>query len=85
MNKRVKISMRKRTVVFDGDDKAPFWLEHFVPLVWSGIAVFLVRMVLLSLTDWGRAAMVWIGLGFGMFMAGRGRAAEAGTGLAVPT
>lgn len=68
MNRRIKITARRRTVVYGEGDRVPFWLEHIVPLIFVGLGVFVVGMVVLSLSDWGRAAMVWIGLGFGVVM-----------------
>lgn len=68
MNMRAKITMRRRVVVIGEDEKAPFWLEHLLALIFIGVGGFIVGAVLLALTDWGRATLVWIGLGFGVVM-----------------
>lgn len=41
MKKRVKISMRQRTVVFVGDDKVPFWLGSVVFTAIAGFGMLL--------------------------------------------
>jgi len=69
MSKSVKFTRRKRVTVIDGDGGAPFWLEHIGLFIVAGLAVVVGGMILLALTDWGRAAMVWGGLGFGVLMA----------------
>lgn len=69
MSKSVKFTRRKRVTVIDGDGGAPFWLEHIGLFIVAGLAVVVGGMILLTLTDWGRAAMVWGGLGFGVLMA----------------
>ncbi len=68
MNRRIKITGRGRTVVYKEGDRAPFWLEHIVPLIFIGIGVLVVGTIVLALSDGGRAALVWIGLGFGAIM-----------------
>jgi len=69
MSKRVKVTSRKRVVVYGEDDKTPFWLEHVGALIVIGLIVIVGGMVVLSLSDWGRATMVWLGLGLGLVMA----------------
>lgn len=69
MSKRVKSTSRKRFVVYGEDDKAPFWLEHIGALIVTGLVVIIGGIVVLSLSEWGRLAMVWLGLGFGLVMA----------------
>lgn len=69
MNKRVKISAPKRVIIIDDENderETPFWLEHILGIIGWGVAVIVLGMVLLALTDWGRATLVWIGLGFGL-------------------
>ncbi|MFP3786969.1 hypothetical protein, partial [Burkholderia sp. SIMBA_024] len=66
--KSAKFTRRKRVTVIGGDDKVPFWLEHLGLLVVAGLVVIVGGMILLALTDWGRAMMVWVGLGFGVLM-----------------
>jgi hypothetical protein len=67
MNKRIKItSARKGSVVYENNGKAPFWLEHLLALIVIGIVVVVGGIIALALTDWGRAAMGWIGLAFGI-------------------
>lgn len=60
--------MRRRAVVVREDEKGPFWLTHIVPIVCVGIAVLIAGIVLLSFTDWGRATMMWTGLGLGILL-----------------
>ncbi|GAA4672926.1 hypothetical protein [Gordonia humi] len=69
MSRRVTITTGRRTVAHDEDDAAPFWLEHLVALVIAGVIVVAGALVLLSLTDRGRAALVWLGLALGLVMA----------------
>lgn len=58
MSKRIKISSRERVVVYGEDDKAPFWIEHIGTLIVIGLIVVVGGMVILALSDWGRATMV---------------------------
>lgn len=69
MNGRIKITSRKRVVVYGGEDKPPFWLEHIIALIVIGLIVIVGGVVALSLSDWGRATLVWLGLGLGLVMA----------------
>jgi len=69
MSKRIKISSRGRTVVYDDDNAPPFWLEHLLALIVTGLIVIVGGIVVLSLSDGGRATLVWLGLGFGLIMA----------------
>lgn len=69
MNKQIKITTRRRVVVYGGDDKAPFWVEHIIALIVIGLIVLIGSIVVLSLSDGGRATMVWLGLGIGLVMA----------------
>ncbi|MGV2983157.1 hypothetical protein ACNPNP_05550 [Microbacterium sp. AGC85] len=68
MNKKIRITMRRRAVVVREDEKGPFWLAHIVPIACVGIAVLIAGIVLLSFTDRGRATMMWIGLGLGIIL-----------------
>lgn len=62
MNKRIKItSARTGSVVYENNDKAPFWIEHILALIVIGVVVVVGGIIALVLTDWGRAAMGWIG------------------------
>lgn len=69
MNKRIRVTSRGHAVVYGGDDKAPFWLEHLLAIIVTGLILLIGGMVVLSLSDWGRATMVWGGLGLGLVMA----------------
>ncbi|MFD5225585.1 hypothetical protein ACFWHT_08195 [Microbacterium sp. NPDC058342] len=69
MSKQIKVTSRGRTVVYGEDDKAPFWLEHLAALIVTGLVVIVGGVVVLSLTDGGRATLVWLGLGLGLVMA----------------
>ena len=69
MSKRIKITSRGRVTVYGDDDKPPFWVEHIIALIVIGLIVIVGGMVVLSLTVWGRATMVWLGLGLGLVMA----------------
>lgn len=66
MNKRIRITTRKRVVVYGDDDKVPFWLDHLLGLIVIGLIVLVGGMVALSLSDWGRATLVWLGLVIGL-------------------
>lgn len=65
MNKRIKISSRRRVITYAEDEKAPFWLEHLLGLIITGLVLIVGGMIVLSLTDWGRVTMAWLGLGLG--------------------
>ena len=69
MSRHIKITSRERIVVYDKDTKAPFWLEHLLGLILVGLIVIVGGMIVLSLTDWGRAALVWLGIALGLAMA----------------
>lgn len=66
MSKKIRITMRGRAVVVREDEKGSFWLAHIIPIVCVGIAVLIAGIVLLSFTNWGRATMMWTGLGLGI-------------------
>lgn len=66
MSKSVKITLRKRAVVVRQNEEGPFWLEHIILIVCVGVAVLIAGIVLLSLTDWGRATLTWLGIGAGV-------------------
>lgn len=68
MSKRARITSSEHTVVYGEDDKVPFWLEHLIALIVIGSIVIVGGMVVLSLSDWGRLTMVWLGLGLGLVM-----------------
>lgn len=68
MNKKVKITMRGRAVVVRQKDDRPFWLQHIILIVCVGIAVLIAGIVLLSLTDWGRVTLTWLGVGVGVLL-----------------
>ncbi|MFD5225398.1 hypothetical protein ACFWHT_07225 [Microbacterium sp. NPDC058342] len=60
--------MRKRTVVIDQDDEAPFWLEHIGALIVIGVVVLVAGFVFLPMTDWGRATLVGLGAGLAVLL-----------------
>jgi len=61
-NYRIKVTARGRRDVYSKTDKAPFWLEHLGALIIIGLIVFVGAMIVLSITDWGRATLVWLGV-----------------------
>jgi len=67
MNKRIKItSARKGSVVYENNDKTPFWIRHLPALIIVGVLVLIGVIIALVVTDWGRASLQWIGLAFGI-------------------
>lgn len=60
--------MRRRVVVVDESDTQPFWLRHILSLIAVGVVGLIVGIVLLSLTEVGRATLVWAGLAVGLFV-----------------
>lgn len=69
MNKRITIKARGRVVTDGRDDRSPLWVEHFGVLLVLGLIVVAGSIVVLSLWDWGRATMVWLGVGLSLVMA----------------
>src|SRR5699024_2218129 len=67
MNKRIKItSARKGSVVYENNDKTPFWIRHPAALILVGGPVLLGVILALAVPDWGRGSPPWIGLAFGI-------------------
>ena len=65
MGKRLRIAERKRVVVIEERERASFSLEHLLALILLGLVLIAGGIILLSLTAWGRATIVWLGAGFG--------------------
>ncbi|MFI6346409.1 hypothetical protein [Streptomyces sp. NPDC050560] len=69
MSKQIKITTPGRVVVYDEDNTPPFWLKHPVALVVIGLITLVGGIAGLAFTDWGRATLVWLGLGLGLVVA----------------
>ncbi|GAA5154783.1 hypothetical protein GCM10025768_26500 [Microbacterium pseudoresistens] len=68
MARRIRVTSSRRGGVIREERTAPFWLEHLIGLIFGGLAVIVIGIVVLVLTDWGRVALTWIGFGFGVIL-----------------
>ena len=62
MDSRIKVTARGRRDVYAKPDRAPFWLEHIGALITIGLVVVVGALIGLSITEWGRATLVWLGV-----------------------
>jgi len=68
MAARIRITSRMHAKTYGENQKAPFWLEHLLAIILVGLVVVVGGFILLSLTDWGRATLVWLGLASGVVL-----------------
>lgn len=63
---RAKITGPGKTVIYDDRDGVPFWLAHIIAISVIGLGLLVGGVILLSLTEWGRQAVVCAGLALGI-------------------
>lgn len=65
MSRSARFTTRRRVTVVGEDGATPFWLEHIGAIIVVGLVALAGAIAVLSSTEWGRFAMVWLGLGLG--------------------
>lgn len=68
MAARIRITSRMHAKNYDEHEKAPFWLEHLLAIILIGLVVVVGGVILLALTEWGRATLVCLGLALGVVL-----------------